>query len=488
LPAVVAFLYLEVFMLPHTALLASGDQSIYLLNATRMLHGQMMYRDFFQFTPPGTELVYAALFKWFGVRAWISQGMLIIVGVSLTWLSVTISAKLMKGWSTLLPALIFLTLAFRSALDATHHWYSTLAVMTALAVTIGQRNPPRLAAAGALCGLATCFTQFRGLGGVLAIGLFLVWECRRKAQTLAYLVKCEAWLVGAFLSTIAGLSAYFVWKVGLERYFFCTVVFGLKFYGSDWFNTWRVYMAELPLLQSWLDLPRWGAFVFISSILPLVYSLFFVRYWRVSATRPEEPWDQLMLVNIVGAFLFLGVAPAPSHVRLCSVCLPGLMILVWFINQPGRLEQTMMRLLWTVGLVLAIAEPASRQRQWYAYLDLPTGRTAFLDAATYSKYRWLSERIRPSELFFGNPLMCLALGLRNPTEVDFVTATDYTRPEQVANVIRVLERDRIHYLVDVPQADHADRSHLGPLSDYVRTHYHVANTFADGALVWELDQ
>ena len=41
----------------------------------------MIYRDFFQFTPEETELVYAVLFRWLGVRAWIPQGMLIFVGV-----------------------------------------------------------------------------------------------------------------------------------------------------------------------------------------------------------------------------------------------------------------------------------------------------------------------------------------------------------------------------------------------------------------------
>jgi hypothetical protein len=493
LPAAVAFLYLEVFMLPHIPLLARDDQSIYLLNATRMLYGQVMYRDFFQFTPPGTELLYSALFRWFGVRAWIPQGILILIGVGLTWLGIVISAKLMRGWSTLLPSLLFLAFAFRSTLDATHHWYSTLAVITALAVTIRRRSPRRLAAAGALCGLATCFTQLQGLAGVLAIGLFLIWECRRKTQTLPSLLKAEAWLVGPFLSTIAALTTYFLWKVGPERFWFCTVVFGLKFYRSEWFNTWKVYMADLPPLHSGLDLPRWVGFLFIHVVVPLVYLLFFVRYWRASANRPLEPWDRLLLVNMVGLFLFLGVAAAPSYFRLCSVCLPALIIVVWFLNHPGRLEQTALRLLWVAALVLAIAGPASRQRHWRAYLNLPTGRTAFLDPVVYNEYRWLSERTRPTELFFGDPLMCFALGLRNPAEVNFLTNTDYTRPEQVANVMQVLENDRVHYVVlwdfalDVPRPDPAG-DHLGPLDAYLRIHYHVVNTFADGDVVWERNQ
>jgi hypothetical protein len=491
LPTVAAFLYLEVFILPHTPLLAREDQSIYFFNATRMLHGQMIYRDFFQFTPPGTELLYAALFKLFGVRAWLPQGVLIFIGLSLTWLSISISAKLMKGWSILLPALLFLTLAFRSTLDATHHWYSTLAVITALAVTIERRKPPQLAAAGALCGLASWFTQLQGLAGVAAIGLFLIWVRRRKTQAVPSLVTAEAWLFGPFLGTIVILNAYFVLTAGLERFWFCTVVFGVKFYRSEWFNTWRVYMADLPPLHSWLELPRWAGFLFIYSILPLVYLLFFVRYWHVSATRLAEPWDRLMLVSLAGLFLFMGIIAAPTYFKLCSVCLPALIILVWFVDQAGRLEQTLRRLLWVAALTLGVAGPVSRQRHWRASLDLPTGRTAFLDSVSYDEYRWIAARTHPSELFFGSPLLCFALGLQNPTEVDFVTSTDYTRPEQVANVVQVLQRDHVHYVVlwdftfDVTENGHQNGGHLGPLSAFLGSHYRVVKIFRNGDLVWE---
>ena len=154
----------------------------------------------------------------------------------------------------------------------------------------------------------------------------------------------------------------------------------------------------------------------------------------------------------------------------------------------------MLRLLWMASLVLAIAEPAGRQRHWRAYLDLPTGRTAFLDPIMYDEYRWIAGRTRPSELFFGAPLICLALGLRNPAEVDFITATDYTRPEQVANVVQVLEKDRVHYVVfwdftlDVPEADHSAGNHLSPLINYLGTHYHIVKTFTNGDLAWERNE
>ena len=185
------FVYLQVFILPFVPISFWADQSTYLLNAQRMVDGEVMYRDFFQFTPPGTESVYFALFTLFGPRAWIPDGMLILLGVSLVGLITMISEKLISGTSCFLPGLLFLVVPFPSVLDGTHHWYSTLAVMAALAVVIENRSVLRLAAAGTLCGLATCFTQSRGLVAVVGFAVFLLWERPRKGDSWRSLCRSE---------------------------------------------------------------------------------------------------------------------------------------------------------------------------------------------------------------------------------------------------------------------------------------------------------
>ena len=128
------FIYLQVFALPCTPHLATGDQAIYLHNATRMLNGEMIYRDYDHFTLPGTDVVYAALFKCFGVRAWIPQAVLVVLGAALVWLTIFISREFINGASAYLPGLLFIALPFSSYLDATHHWFSLVAV------TGGPRN------------------------------------------------------------------------------------------------------------------------------------------------------------------------------------------------------------------------------------------------------------------------------------------------------------------------------------------------------------
>ncbi len=486
------FLYLELFMLPYTSVLADGDQTIFLHDAMRMLEGQVIYRDFFQFTLPGTQLVYLALLKLFGLRAWIPNAMVILLGVSLTWLSMVVSSKLVDGACAFLPGLLFLTFVFRNPLDGTHHWYSTLAVMAALAVLIENRSTACLAAAGALCGLATCFTQTRGLVAVLGFAVFLLWERHQKGERWRWLLLREGCLFATFLATVGAFNAYFVWKVGLGRFLDCTVTFVLKYYSAERWNNWKIYMTELPRFPPWSNLPQLAIRLLIHVLLPLIYVLFFVRYWREAGDHPEQPWDRVMLVNIAGSFLFLGIASSPSWLRLCSVSLPALILLVWFVRCPGNLELAVLRMLWVVALFLAIVEPLMRQHHWREYLDLPTGRTAFLDPNTYDRFQWMFRRTRRSDFFFEGPYaeIYFPLGLRNPTEVHYVTPTDYTRPEQVQNVIEGLEKHQVRFILWSTSLDFPDQMrpwgyHLGPLRAYMGNHYHVVKTFGESVQIWE---
>src|SRR5690348_16569189 len=103
------FLYLSLFSLPAIPFrFAGGDAPTYLLNASRMLHGEVIYRDFFQFTPPATEVFYFLLFKIAGVRAWIPNMVLIGLGLGIAWLIIVISKPVLRGRAAYLPSVLFL--------------------------------------------------------------------------------------------------------------------------------------------------------------------------------------------------------------------------------------------------------------------------------------------------------------------------------------------------------------------------------------------
>jgi len=486
-----AFVYLQVFVLPCTPYVASGDQAIYLHNATRMLHGEMIYRDYDHFTLPGTDVFYAALFKCFGVRAWIPQAVLIVLGTLLVGLIIVVSQKLMSGSSAYLPSLLFIALPFSSYLDATHHWFSLVATMAALAILLEERTPERLAVAGALVGIATFFTQSMALL-IVGFAVFLLWERARTSEAWLELSKKEACLGAGFLVTITACLAYFVWTVGAARIFYYTVTFVARYYPADWFNNWRVYLSGRPQLHAWatwFDLP---AFLLIHLIVPFAYAVFFVAYAVNIRKQPSSDCSRLVLINLAGLFLFLTVASAPFYSRLYAASPPALVTLVWLLKSSPKLSRLWLRLAWLTVFIMFMVRPLLMQVRWNAYLDLPTGPTAFYDPLLYEKCKWMSERTHPLDYFFGDDLLSFTLQLRNAGRVPFLRPTDYTRPEEVADAIQGLDKFHVRFVSwysgldrERDAARHPEGNHLAPIRLYLEEHYHVAKTFENGDQIWE---
>jgi hypothetical protein len=452
-----------------------------------MLEGQLIYRDFDHFTLPATHVGYLALFKLFGVRAWVPQAMLIVIGVTTAWLCFEISKTVLGARAALLPSLLFLTLPFSSFLDATHHWYSTLAATAAVAVVTRARTMSRLAWAGAFWGVATCFAQsmVMGLGGLI---LFLVWERRQKHESRSRQIQGVLWASGSFLSVVAIFNVYFIWKAGLSRFAYYTVIFVAKYYRADRYNTWTAYLRGRPSLRDWWNWADLTAWPLIHLILPLVYVLFLMRFWRDSRKRPDVPWERLMLLNITGLAALLTVVSAPAYNRLYTVSLPALVLLVWLLDSTSGIKRAMVRGLWILGVALIIAKPIVAQFRWRGILDLPTGRSVFFSPALYEHTKWVFERTRPGDYFFGHQVVGFALQLRNPGRVAFVRPTDYTRPEQVEDLVGGLEKHHVRFVSWYAGLDETAKSaedHLDPLREYLRNHYRVAAVFPDGAKVWQ---
>jgi hypothetical protein len=478
------FLYLETFVLPDTPWAPGGDQSIYLQHGTRMLQGQLIYRDYDHFTFPGTDFVYLCLFRLFSVRAWIPQAMLVLLGLGISGLTILISRKLLAGPVAFLPALLFLTLPFSGYLNATHHWYSTIAATAALAVVMERRSLVRVAMAGALWGLAAWFTQSAALG-VLGLAAFLVWE-HTKDESRALLFKKQASLFASFLGVLLAFNAYFIWHAGLKDFLYYTVVFVAKYYPADWFNTWRVYLHGWHALRdnvaNWPDIPT---YFFIHALIPGIYLLFFLRYRHERPFHGDESWNRIVLLNVTGIFLFFSVAAAPAYNRLCTVSVPAIITLVWLATRLPKMGPKFVAAFASAALGLACLKPAVTQTRWRASLDLPAGRTAFLDLEQYEETKWVAEREQPSNYFFGDQLICFLLTLRNPARIPLLRPTDYTRPEEVQNLLQALEEHKVSFVSWYPALDttHA-HDNLAAVRLYLLNHYHVAKTFSNGYKIW----
>jgi hypothetical protein len=232
------------------------------------------------------------------------------------------------------------------------------------------------------------------------------------------------------------------------------------------------------------------AFCAVHVLIPLVYILFFVRYGREARHQPEEPWDKLMLINLVGVFLLVSIIRSPGYTRLYTVSPPAWILLVWFLKAPFKIERFLLRVSWATVLTLALTRPAITQIRWKVILDLPTGHTAFFHRASYEKFKWASEHTHPGEYFVDDPHLCFALRLQNPARVPFLRPTDCTRPEEIDDIIRALREHRVRYVgwyrsLDDEVTDPKE-NHLRPLREYLQQRYKVATTFSNGDLIYQI--
>jgi hypothetical protein len=367
--------------------------------------------------------------------------------------------------------------------------------MVAIALLLAKRSPSRLAVAGALCGLASLFTQSRGIVALAGFAAFLLWEWRTKKTGWSWLAKAEMYLVLPFLAIILPVMAYLAWKVGLRLFVNCAVVFLLKYWSKSFWGSIHVYGADIPEMSLWPGAPGLLLWLFMHLLLPFVYLWFFMQYRRHALTHPEEPWDRAMLLSVVGVFMFLGIISSPVWLRMISVAPPALILFVWLIKSPDKLGRTLTRLAWAGGLLALLSQTVAVQAGWKGYLDSPTGRAVLLDSDQYEKYRWVLEHTHPGDYYFqaDDCDEYFLLALRNPAKVPFVTDSAYTRPEQVQNVIEMLEKHQVRFvmwsaLLDVPRHPGDDGS-ARPLRGYIRAHYHPVREFEDQyAEVWERNQ
>jgi hypothetical protein len=160
---------------PSTPYALGGDQVFFWLDGLRLLHGEEIYRDFFQFTPPGTDWVYLWAFKLFGARSWVPNIVVLLLGVALSFVCLRIARQIMARTRAALALALYVVVVIGLTLDGTHHWFSLLLVMTAVSTLLRGETLARIAVAGSLLGMAAFFTQTRGPAAALAIAVWLMW-------------------------------------------------------------------------------------------------------------------------------------------------------------------------------------------------------------------------------------------------------------------------------------------------------------------------
>jgi hypothetical protein len=431
---------------------------------------------------PGTDLLYAAGFRLFGIHAWIMPMWMIATGLAFALVITYIAHKIFRGPSVWLPALLFLVFDFNSALDLTHQWFSSLATLAVAAVLMGGLGTLRIFSASLLCAIAILFTQTKGALVFVGVVVYLIWVTRSKAED-THLGKRLALFVLPILLTVTCALGYYVYKSGFQPILFDLVIFPSRFMPLSEVNTPRTYIHQL--VQLWhIHRPSEIALLipslFIYALVPYVYIAGLYQVRRRRAVLSSTLQRNLILLHVVGLALFLAIAHGPRYFRLCTVAAPAILIFVWLLSLPIPAGGYLRKLSWVVAGCYFLLLPVYRQLQWHDTLDLPIGRTAFTDNALFYKFQWMAEHTHPLDGFFNDSALTLYLSLQNPTQTEFVTYDETTRPEQMAAVVEALKRNPPPYIALFPTnlGSAVGGDHAAPFRQFVYDNYSRAKVFS----------
>jgi hypothetical protein len=486
--AALLYLYTTLFSVAGTPLFRAGDDSFFRTYAWRMLNGEVFLRDFHQFTPPGTDLVYLAAYRWGGAGVGSSNWVGLGVGFLLALVWYGLARALMPAGRAALAALICLVFLYGDRLDVTHHWFSVLAGSTAVLVLLRVRSVARVALAGALIGLAAFCTQTTGAVTLLACCGFLVWEGRRadgKERT--------AWVpVGVLAGTAAAVWLVLTWRfiaaAGWSRWWFAQVLYlpRASYFPKGFLVPWFVRPNQLG---DWIKAAQRG-FIYVLFVAVCPWVLWWLR--RRGIRTPDEA--RAVLVALWGSGLMLATITMLNWNRMDPAAAPALILLVWGIGRSGRPERWLTAACWCCAGAMMMLQMTETERHRFVNLQLPAGRALF-EPKDAAEVQWLVEHTRPGDAFFETAMtrFYVPLALRNPAAVDVLSTGRSTVPAWVEETTNSLERSGVRYILWAPSAgigkveDTAAQSEdvLQPMREYVRMRFTRVAVFQGGDEIWE---
>ena len=119
------------------------DEGIVLQGAQRILHGQVLYRDFFSYFTPGSYYSLALLFKVFGSSFMVARTALAVVGAIFAAIAYLLMRRVCSTKASLFVASLVTLIALPFRFLVLHNWDSTLWACLAVYCALRMMESPR---------------------------------------------------------------------------------------------------------------------------------------------------------------------------------------------------------------------------------------------------------------------------------------------------------------------------------------------------------
>jgi 4-amino-4-deoxy-L-arabinose transferase-like glycosyltransferase len=449
LPYLVFALSASLYFFPLMQLfLRSLDEGTLVDGAVRIVHGQLLGRDFLEVMGPGTFYWLALFFKLFGVTFLASRICLFVSSLITALCMYFLTRRVCHTYQLLPCTLLFATYFSTYWPEISHHVDSNCFALLAVACMVlwqDSRKNWLLIAAGALTGATTLALQPKGILLLIAFLAWLAIQHWRQSTALTALI----WVAGGCLGVIALMLGYFWSQGALHDLIYANVVWPSRNYSA--MNEVPYAFATLDHFHQWV-VPVHGINWTVGGAAVLVIPYFFVAAIPalalllgasdgVTAIRPE-----IALYWLAGTAFWLSELHRKDIAHLVFGS-PLLIILCIFYMQkrPTKgfslaLQALSIASVSLAGCALVIALVARPM----------TTRVGHVRVASYDPVLTAIEEHVPrgGDIFIYPfpPMYYFLSATTNPTRYSFLLY-NYHTPTQFDEVIRSLEQRRVKYVL-----------------------------------------